>query len=123
MNEEQKIVFLEQLGVEARSAVANMMGIETYDEILNDFYENIDNELAKIENFKNLSDMSNYAILVHAMKSNARSFGFMKLGEVAYSHEMASKAGDISYVNEHYNEFLTAASEVKQIISKYKELG
>lgn len=123
MNGEQKIVFLEQLGVEAREAVANMMDIETYDEILNDFYENMDSELAKIDNFKNLSDMPNYAILVHAMKSNARSFGFMKLGEVAYNHEMASKAGDITYVNEHYNEFLTAVGEVKQIIAKYKELG
>lgn len=123
MNEDQKIAFLEQFGVEARGAVTNMMGIETYDEILNDFYESIDSELSKIENFKNLSDMPNYAILVHAMKSNARSFGFMKLGEIAYNHEMASKAGDIAYVNEHYSEFLSAASEVKQIIEKYKMLG
>lgn len=123
MNEEQKIAFLEQCGVEARGAVSNMMDIETYDEILNDFFENIDSELSKIENFKNIGDMPNYAILVHAMKSNARSFGFNKLGEIAYNHEMASKANDTSFVNEHYNELLTAVSEVKQIITKYKELG
>lgn len=123
MSEEQKIAFLEQYGVDVRTAVSNMMDIETYDEILNDFFENIDAELSKIENFKNMGDMPNYAILVHAMKSNARSFGFNKLGEIAYNHEMASKANDTSFVNEHYNELLTAVSEVKQIITKYKELG
>lgn len=122
MNEENKIAFLEQHGVDARDKVENMMGIDTYDEILNDFYESLDEELSKIDNYKNMNDMPNYAILVHAMKSNARSFGFMKLGDIAYNHEMASKQGDINYVNEHYNEFLNAVKEVYEIINKYKNL-
>lgn len=122
MNEENKITFLEQFGVDARDKVENMMGIDIYDEILNDFYESLDEELSKIDNYKNMNDMANYAILVHAMKSNARSFGFMKLGDIAYNHEMASKQGDINYVNEHYNEFLSEVKEVKEIISKYKNL-
>ncbi len=122
MNTDGKIAFLEEYGVEASTAIENMMGIETYDEIMNDFYESLPDELSKIDNYKNMGDMPNYAILVHAMKSNARSFGFMKLGEIAYSHEMASKANDVNYVNEHYGEFLNAVKEVQDIISKYKAL-
>lgn len=122
MDTDRKIAFLEQYGVDARTSIENMMGIETYDEIMNDFYDSLPQELSKIDNFKNIGDMSNYAILVHAMKSNARSFGFTKLGDIAYAHEMASKANDVNYVNEHYNEFLNAVKEVQEIISKYKTI-
>lgn len=117
-----KIEFLKQCGVDVETGISNMMDIETYNDIMNDFYESLDGELEKINNFKNAGDMPNYAILVHAMKSNARSFGFNKLGEISYNHEMASKAGDINYVNSNYNEFLNAVNEVKQIIEKYKSM-
>lgn len=122
MNTDEKIAFLEQNGVDAKTAIANMMDIETYDDIMNDFYQDLPEELSKIDGYKNALDMPNYAILVHALKSNARSFGFMKLGDIAYAHEMASKAGDVNYVNEHYGELISAANEVQNIISKYKTL-
>lgn len=122
MNNEEKIQFLKQCGVDADTGIANMMDVETYNEIMNDFDEALPEELAKIEGFKNAGDMPNYAILVHALKSNARSFGFNKLGELAYNHEMASKAGDVTYVNEHYNELLAEVRNVQGIIEKYKSL-
>lgn len=117
-----KIEFLKQCGVDVETGISNMMDIETYNEILDDFYNSLDEELSKIDNFKNMGDMPNYAILVHAMKSNARSFGFLKLGEISYNHEMASKASDINYVNEHYLEFLSEVKRVKAIIEKYKSM-
>ncbi len=120
MNE--KVEFLKSMGVDADTAISNMIDFETYDEMLNEFYDGINGELQKIDNFKNANDMANYAILVHAMKSNARSFGFMKLGDISYAHEMASKANDVTYVNEHYNEFLQAVKEVYNIITKYKSM-
>ena len=46
----------------------------------------------------------------------------MKLGDICYAHEMASKANDINYVNEHYDELLKNIEETKQIISNYKNL-
>ncbi len=122
MNEDVKRNFLRENEVDCDTAIENMMGIDTYDEILNDFYDSIPEELSKIDGFKNQNDMPNYAILVHAMKSNARSFGFMKLGDVAYAHEMASKANDTNYVNEHYQEFLDEVAKVKDIIVRYKAL-
>lgn len=120
MNE--KIEYLKSMGVDIDTAISNMIDIETYNDILNDFYDNMPSELEKINNFKNQNDMANYAILVHAMKSNARSFGFMKLGEISYNHEIASKQNDINYVNTHYNELLDAFKEVYEIITKYKSM-
>lgn len=122
MDTNSKIVFLEENGVDAKPSIENMMGIENYEEIMTDFYNELPNDLAKIDAFKSSQDMPNYAILVHALKSNARSFGFMKLGDIAYAHEMASKAGDVNYVNEHYDELINAAKNVQDIIDKYKAL-
>lgn len=122
MDGNRKIDFLIQNGVDANKGISNMMDIETYNEIMDDFYNSLDEELAKINNFKNMGDMPNYAILVHALKSNARSFGFDKLGEIAYAHEMKSKENDINYVNEHYKELIDEALRVKQIIQTYKSL-
>ncbi len=119
---ENKIEYLKSMGVDVEQGISNMIDFETYDEILNDFYNSMKDELLKIENYKNSNDMANYAILVHAMKSNARSFGFMKLGDICYEHEMKSKAGDASYVNEHFNELLNAFNEVYTIITNYKNL-
>lgn len=122
MNQDEKIAFLESFGVDAKTGVSNMMDIETYDEIMNDFYDSLPEEISKIDQFKNQNDMANYAISVHALKSNARSFGFNKLGDLSYAHEMASKANDSNYVNEHYEELKEAINEVVEIIKKYKEL-
>lgn len=122
MDENSKIAFLRNAQVDIDTAITNMIDIETYNEMLDEFYNSFDEEFAKIDNFKNQADMANYAILVHAMKSNARSFGFMKLGDICYAHELAGKANDINYVNTHYQELLNAASETKKIIEKYKSL-
>ena len=117
-----KLDFLRQNGVDVDTGIQNMMDAETYNEILDDFYNSIDDEMNKINNFKQNSDMSNYAISVYAMKSNARSFGFNKLGQLAYNHEMASKQGDINYVNENYNELVNEILNTKKIIEQYKNL-
>ena len=117
-----KIEYLRNKGVDVDTGISNMMDFETYDEMLNEFYDSIPEEASKIDGFKNQGDMPNYAILVHAMKSNARSFGFMKLGEIAYNHEMASKANDINYVNENYSLLTDAIKEVQSIIEEYKTI-
>lgn len=122
MTNDVKINFLKENNVDVLSGIENMMDFETYNDILNDFYDSLKDELKKIDDYKNSSDMANYAILVHALKSNARSFGFNKLGEIAYNHEMSSKACDVNYVNDHYHELVDEANRVYDIITEYKKL-
>ena len=119
---ENKINFLQSKGVDAQTAIDNMMGIEVYDEMLNDYYEALPKDFNNLLNYKNSGDMANYAILVHAMKSNARSFGFTKLGDVAYEHEMKSKESDINYVNENFETLQNEVQNVINIITEYKNI-
>ena len=104
--------------------------LEYYSYVLNRNYLGISDDIPnkedyirqlnkEIVNYKNNNDMANYAIQVHAMKSNARSFGFMKLGDIAYDHEMKSKANDTLYVNEHFSELENEVRNVINIITNY----
>lgn len=117
-----KVDFLISHGVEAQTAIDNMMGIDIYDEMLNDYFEALPNDFQTLIGYKNAGDMPNYAILVHAMKSNARSFGFMNLGEIAYEHEMKSKENDVNFVNSDFNRLQNEVQNVINIITEYKNM-
>lgn len=120
--EEMKINFLKQNGVDVDKGIENTMDFETYNEILIDFCDSFVEEVNKFNQFKLAGDMVNYEIIVHALKSNCRTLGFMNTGEIFYQHELASKQNDINYVNEHYNELINEVNRVYAILTKYKAM-
>ena len=63
--------------------------------------------------------MVNYAILVHSLKSDSKYLGFSKLAAISFDHEMASKEGDIEFVAEHYQELVTEANKIYNIVKEY----
>lgn len=110
---------LEANGVDVNKSLELLGDMETYDETASDFLNESETRLKNIEDYKNISDMPNYAILVHAMKSDSKYLGFMKLAELSYNHEMASKANDVNYVNENYDELITEANRIIELVRKY----
>ena len=120
--EEMKINFLKQNGVDVDKGIENTMDFETYDEILLEFCDSFVQEVNKFNAYKIAGDMVNYEIIVHALKSNCRTLGFMNTGEMFYQHELASKQNDANYVNEHYNELINEVNRVYAILTKYKAM-
>lgn len=110
-------------GTNVKKALELFGDMETYDETLSTFLSEVPDKLQKIKNYKEVGDMANYAILVHSLKSDARYFGFEKLAEVAYEHELKSKANDMYYVTEHYDELMTEANRVVNLVKKYMGVG
>ena len=56
--------------------------------------------------------MANYAIQVHSLKSDAKYFGFMALAEISYKHELESKANNMYFVTEHFDELMMEANRI-----------
>lgn len=110
-------------GTNVKKALELFGDMETYDETLSTFLSEVPEKLQKIKNYKEVGDMANYAILVHSLKSDARYFGFEKLAEVAYEHELKSKANDMFFVTEHYDELMTEANRVVNLVKKYMGVG
>ena len=63
--------------------------------------------------------MADYAILVHALKSDSKYLGFMELADIAYEHEMASKANNIDEVNMKYGKLVEMINKYTKTAKEY----
>ena len=106
-------------GVNIAQSLELFGDMDMYNETMGDFLEEINEKLPKIIEYKNNNDMPNYAIIVHSIKSDSKYLGFTKLAELAYNHEMKSKANDTSYVNANYDELQKEIDRIIKIIKEY----
>lgn len=106
-------------GVNIEKSLELFGDMETYNDTLHDFLSEVDGKLAKIKTYKEMADMANYAILVHSLKSDSKYFGFEKLAELAYNHEMESKANNMYYVTDRYDELMTEANRIVSLVKQY----
>ena len=113
------INILIQGGVDINKALELLGDMETYNETLQDFLKEIDEKLAKIKAYKEAQDMPNYAILVHSLKSDSKYLGFNTLADLAYNHEMASKAGDVRFVLGSYDALINETNRILSVVKNY----
>lgn len=111
--------FLKQNGVDVEKSLELFGDMDTYNETIKEFQEGMPKKIAEIEKYYNERDMENYAIYVHSLKSDCKYFGFTDLANLAYEHEMASKANDIATVESKYDELMAEAFKVKTLVNEY----
>lgn len=101
-------------GVNVQKSLELFGTIEKYNTTMETFLKTIGENLNKLKTYKEASDMPKYAVLVHAIKSEARYFGFDLLADMAYQHELESKASNIEYITNNFN---SLENEIKKAIS------
>lgn len=106
-------------GIDINKGLELLGNMEMYNETLKDFIEESSTRIPNIISYYNCGDMPNYAILVHAMKSDSKYLGFDKLAELSYNHEMASKGNDMDYVTANINELITEANRIIAVVKSY----
>ena len=106
-------------GVNIEKSLELFGDMETYNDTLHDFLNEVEGKLAKIKAYKENGDMANYAILVHSLKSDSKYFGFEKLAELAYNHEMESKANNMYYITDHFDELMMEANRIVALVKQY----
>ena len=106
-------------GVNINQSLELFGDMETYDDTLEEFLAGVGEKLNNIQKYKEASDMANYAILVHSLKSDSKYLGFTTLAELSYNHEMESKANNVDYVYAHYEELMTEAHRIVELVEKY----
>lgn len=75
---------------------------DLYDNLLTMFHDSLEEKIADIEEKFQAKDWKNYQILVHALKSTAKSIGAESLSEDARKLEYAARDNDIDYIKEHH---------------------
>lgn len=110
---------LKSHGVDVDGAIEILGDIEMYNETLNDFLEVSEERMPRLSNAKNNGDMKNYAIDVHALKSDSKYLGFTKLADMALEHQLKSEENDVAYINEHYDELIEEANRIISLARGY----
>lgn len=117
------VEFLKSNNVNVDAALELFGDMDTYNETMKEFQNGINEKVSMIEKYYNEGDMPNYAIYVHSLKSDCKYFGFMTLADLAYQHEMASKANNIDFVKANYAALMDEVRVVKNIVNEYMEEG
>ncbi len=111
--------FLKENGVDIDKSLELFGDMQTYNDTVGEFLLGVSQKIPKLEEYKNAKDMNNYAIYVHSLKSDARYFGFTKLAELAYNQEMKSKAGDVYYIYDTYDELMSEVDRLTHVVKQY----
>ena len=111
--------YLINSGVDLNASLELFGDINTYNEMLQEFIKTEQDKIKDLKKFKEANDMANYAITVHSLKSDARTFGFTALADMAYEHEIKSKANNMYYVFDHFDELINITNKVLDIACTY----
>ena len=111
--------YLKNNGIDYNKGIELLGSLDTYKDTLSDWFDECYQKFENIKKFKINHDMPNYAIAAHALKSDSKYFGFTKLAELSYKHEMKSKENDESYINNNFTEFEKEFLRITSIIKKY----
>ena len=119
----EKLNYLKRQGINAQQ------GMKYADDSL-DFYEQLislfmdeygEKRACVLKEAENLGQ--SYTVLVHGLKNNARSLGAEKLADLAYAHELASKAGDTGFIKENLDALLETWEQTVHIFKEMQHLG
>ena len=111
--------YLLKNGIDYNKGVELLGDLDTYKDTLSNWYKECHQKFEDMKLSKLKHDMPNYAIAVHALKSDSKYFGFDKLASMSYEHEMKSKANDQEYVDSNFSNLEREFIRTTIIVEKY----
>lgn len=119
---EYDTIILKENNVDVEGALSFVGSIKNYNDMLKEFYKEVDDKIKQLGEFLNNNDMKNYSVLVHSLKSDCKFLGINDFADQAYEHEKESKKSNIDYIKNHYNDLIISKENIKKTIKKYFNL-
>ena len=110
---------LENAGVNVKASLVQLKDIDTYNNKLIEFYEQLDSNILSLFEFKNSNSLDRYYACVGEMKKQAAQLGFTKFSEKLYEHELASKDDNSDFINNNFSKLKMESISVNNTIKKY----
>ena len=111
--------YLIKNGVNVEKSLELFGDLNTYNETVGEFIISSEEKLKKLRAYKDAKDINNYQIYIHSLASDAKTFGFTELIEIASAHDEQAKLCDIYYIHDHFDELEQSVEKYKNIISNY----
>ena len=113
------INILKNNNIDVEEGLRLLGDMEMYDETLQDFLDGSEERLEKLQKYYEENDMANYAIEVHALKSDSKYLGFKALAEMALEHQLKSEENNLNYIQDNYNNLINEYNNIITIIKEY----
>ena len=119
MTDTEKLNYLKEQGIDAALGMRYADDSLTfYEELIGIFLEEYAEKEADVIRTA-AEGGKQYTVLVHGLKNNAKALGALKLAEIAYGHERASKSSDTEYITGNLERLLQIWKETVQIFQKF----
>jgi HPt (histidine-containing phosphotransfer) domain-containing protein len=113
--------FLKDRGIDIELGKEFTGGEEKYLSALKRFYKSYGNNVAKLKNYLDSDDISNFTIVVHALKSNSRMVGNEELAKEFESLEDSGKRLDREFIRANADKVLVEYEEFVSILEPVGE--
>lgn len=111
--------YLEQNGINVDDSILLLGDLDTYNETVTGFVEEIPAKVSRLKNAFNNDDLNGYAIEAHSIKSDSKYLGFINLAETSFQHEIHAKEGDVNFIRENYEKYLEEIERITKILKNY----
>lgn len=111
--------YLEQNGINVDDSILLLGDLDTYNETVTGFVEEIPAKVSRLKNAFNNDDLNGYAIEAHSIKSDSKYLGFINLAETSFQHEIHAKEGDVNFIRENYEKYLEGIERITKILKNY----
>ena len=118
-NDAHNVKLLEENRINVAAGLELLKDMEMYEMTLEEFYNELLNKLNDLKTYKETNNMDDYAILAHALKTEARYVGCNELGDMAYEHELAGKAKNQTEINEKFESLSNEITRVYEVLKRY----
>ena len=106
-------------GFEVEKALELVGDIELYEEVLIDYYNDVDKNAELIKKCESEEDIKNYTVYVHGIKSASKLIGANDFAKEAETMELCGHNGDIEAIHAKTDALLEKYLQIKQKISTF----
>jgi len=111
--------YLEKNNIDVDHGLELLGDMDMYNSVMEDFVNEMDERLPKLDEYIENDDMPNYAIIVHAIKSDCKYLGIMDLADHNYEHELKSKENDLEFVKNDYDNLIKDIKKYLEVCKNY----
>ena len=117
------ITWLNEIGLDTKTGMDYTGGSDKYLSAIKRYRGSYEKNKLKIDEYLKKEDYESYMITVHALKSNSRMIGAMRLGEAFEELEMAARSNSIEVIDAKTQPTLEMYDELIKKLSPIDELG
>ena len=110
------ISFLDEKGISTKDGIGYTGNQEKYISAIQRYFKGYENNKTQVMDYLEASDLENYCIKVHSLKSNSRMIGASALSSAFEELETASRNNDLETVKAKTEPALKMYSEVIEIL-------